>query len=138
MSFLAVLPKDDCPVELKVSLGLDFCEVQICRYLWLMCEEGEVNRSILKMYAVKYHFFANNGLVVCSFLAVKGNCQPHLSVNTETMWRSVFVVRTPHSVFMFVFVPLCYELTLIPSEHKIHWFNSVPICVLIPTRSSSG
>ena len=49
MSFLAVLPNDDCPVELKVSLDLDFCEVQICRYLWLMREEGEVNRSILKM-----------------------------------------------------------------------------------------
>jgi len=73
MSFLAVLSKDDCPVELKVSLGLDFCEVQICRYLWLMCGEGEVNRSILKMYTVTYHFFAINGFSSVSFWAVKGN-----------------------------------------------------------------
>jgi hypothetical protein len=61
VSSIAVLPKDDHPVELKVTLGLDFCEVQICRYLWLMRGEGEVNRSVLEMYAVKYNFFAING-----------------------------------------------------------------------------
>ena len=46
-------------------------------------------------------------LVVCSFLAVNCNCQPHLKMITETIWRSVLVVSTPHSVFTFVFVLLC-------------------------------
>ena len=33
---------------------MDFGDVQICRYLWLMYRDGEVNGLILKMYIVKY------------------------------------------------------------------------------------
>lgn len=36
-------------VKCKESLGLDFAPMQICKYLWLMYVEGEVNRSVLKM-----------------------------------------------------------------------------------------
>jgi len=41
-----------------------------------------------------------------------------IALSAETVLRSLFVVRT-HSVFMFVSVPLFYELTLIPSGHKM-------------------
>jgi hypothetical protein len=42
--------------------------------------------------------------VMCSFIAVKGNCHSHMYMSTETIWRSVFVVRIPHYGFMFLLV----------------------------------
>jgi hypothetical protein len=90
-----------------------------------MYREGEVNWLILRMY-VHSEIFLSVSLplmvsAVCSFLAVEGNCQSHLYMSTATVCGGQYLlVRTPHSVLVFGFVPLYYELMLIPSEHKIH------------------
>jgi len=43
-----------------------------------------------------------------------------MSIETYIL-KSLFAVRTPHTVFTFVFVLLCYECTLMPSRHNLKY-----------------
>jgi len=37
--------------------------------------------------------------------------------------KLMFAVRTPHTVFMFVFMLLYYECTLMPSVHSLQYVD---------------
>jgi len=40
-----------------------------------------------------------------------------MSIEMVYNLKSLFAVRTPHTVFTFVFMLLCYECSLMPSRH---------------------
>ena len=53
------------------------------------------------------------------------NCLPELEMSIEAVYilKSLFAVRTPHTVFTFVFVLLCNECTLMPSRHNLQYID---------------
>jgi len=46
-----------------------------------------------------------------------------MSIETVYILKSLFAVRTPHTVFTFVFMLLCYECTLMPSRHNLKYID---------------
>ena len=46
-----------------------------------------------------------------------------MSIKMVYILKSLFAVRTPHTVFTFVFMFLCYECTLMPSRHSLKYID---------------
>jgi len=46
-----------------------------------------------------------------------------MSMETVYILKLLFAVRTPHTVFTFVFMLLCYECALMPSRHNLKYID---------------
>jgi len=46
-----------------------------------------------------------------------------MDIGTVYILKSLFAVRTPHIIFTFVFMLLCYECTLMPSRHNLQYIE---------------
>jgi len=60
-------------------------------------------------------------------IVVSPNCK--VGIKMVNILKSLFAVRTPHTVFTYVFMLLCYECTLMPLIRNLNTLNSATLLV---------